>query len=428
MVHNWGMGTLRLPGMLMTDHTIEVPLDHSRPDGPTIEVFAREVTAPDRDPENLPWLLFLQGGPGSGSPRPVRAEGWIATALQRFRLLLLDQRGTGRSSPVRAQTVRGRSPEELAAYLRFFRADSIVADAELLRRRVAGGRPWHTLGQSYGGFVTLTYLSQAPDALSACYVTGGLAPLSATADEVYARAYRRVQEKVSGFYARYADDGPAIRRIVEHLAATDVRLPDGDRLTVERFQTLGHGFGMRDGYERLHWLVEDAWAGDELSDAFLCHVMVATGYVDGPLYATLHESIYAQQGHATKWSAQRVRSDLGTFESDVDPVPLTGEMIYPWMFRDISLLRPFAGAADILADVDDWPDLYDPAVLARNTVPVAAVVYHDDMYVDAQHSLGTARAIPNTRVWVTNEWQHDGLRVSGGAVLSHLLSLHELNP
>jgi hypothetical protein len=197
---------------------------------------------------------------------------------------------------------------------------------------------------------------------------------------------------------------------------------------VERFQSLGHWFGLRDGYERMHWLLEDAWVGDELSDGLLHSVMTITGYVDVPLYTTLHESIYAQRGAATNWSAQRVRDRLGVFGIDVEPVPLTGEMIYPWMFRDMSSLRPFADAADILAAADDWPDLYDPAVLARNTVPVAAAVYHDDMYVDAQYSLATAKAVPNTKVWITNEWQHDGLRVSSGHVFEHLLALHHNNP
>ncbi|MGO8659094.1 proline iminopeptidase, partial [Rhizobium ruizarguesonis] len=66
-----------------------------------------------------------------------------------------------------------------ADYLSLFRADSIVADCEHLRKVVFGGGRWQTLGQSYGGFLTLTYLSKAPEGLSACYVTGGLAGLGA---------------------------------------------------------------------------------------------------------------------------------------------------------------------------------------------------------------------------------------------------------
>src|SRR6478735_6582087 len=212
------------PGLRVTDHTLTVPLDHSLdgtdPDGTTIEVFAREVSAVDRDADTLPWLVFLQGGPGSRSPRPAGAGGgWLAAAARHHRILLLDQRGTGRSTPISARTVAARDDAALAAYLRLFRADSIVADCEALRHQLAGGERWYTLGQSYGGFCTMTYLSQAPEGLAGCYVTGGLPGLTATADDVYARTLPRVAAKNAAFYARYPDDAAAVRRIADHLDA-----------------------------------------------------------------------------------------------------------------------------------------------------------------------------------------------------------------
>ncbi len=54
---------------------------------------------------------------------------------------------------------------------------------------------------------------------------------------------------------------------------------------------------------------------------------------------------------------------------------------------------------------------------------MAAAVYHDDMYVDAGHSLQTARSIRGLRTWVTDEFEHDGLRAGGPRVLDRLLSL-----
>ncbi|CAM5531599.1 alpha/beta hydrolase [Streptomyces tanashiensis] len=79
-----------------------------------------------------------------------------------------------------------------------------------------------------------------------------------------------------------------------------------------------------------------------------------------------------------------------------------------------------ADAADLLAARTDWPPLYDPRRLAANEVPLAAVVYHDDMYVDAGLSL--ARAIGATHVG-SNEWEHDGLAASGGRVLARLMEM-----
>ncbi|MFC7644289.1 hypothetical protein ACFQX6_28910 [Streptosporangium lutulentum] len=101
----------------------------------------------------------------------------------------------------------------------------------------------------------------------------------------------------------------------------------------------------------------------------------------------------------------------------------TGEMIYPWMFDEIAALRPFKGAAEIIAADSGWPDLYDPVRLAANRVPVAAAVYYDDMYVDEGLSMETARRVGNVRAWVTNEWEHDGVRVSDGKVLARLMGM-----
>ncbi|MBM2614074.1 alpha/beta fold hydrolase [Actinoplanes sp. LDG1-06] len=410
------------PGVRFTDHAVSVPLDHRDPGGETIEVFAREVVASDRVGDDLPWLVFLQGGPGGKSPRPARAESWVGKAVRTHRVLLLDQRGTGRSTPLNANTVGGRPAKELADYLKLFRADSIVADAEILRERVAGGAKWDTLGQSYGGFVTMAYLSAAPQGLRTCYVTGGLPGLTATADDVYARTYPRVAAKNAEFYRDFPQDRAAVRRIADHLRDHDVRLPDGDRLTAERFRLMGDSFGMSYGYAHIHWLLDEAWHGDQLSATFLYEVMAHTGYIDKPLFA-LQEYCYGQGNGPTGWAAARALEQRPEFAAGADPLLFTGEMMFPWMFEQIAALRPFAGAADILAETDDWTALYDLDRLAANDVPVVAAVYADDMYVDMGLSLETAAAVGNVRTWVTNEHEHDGLRTSGDAVLGHLMEM-----
>ena len=97
---------------------------------------------------------------------------------------------------------RFSSAEEGAQFLSCFRADNIIRDCEHLRKSVYGGRKWSTLGQSYGGFLTLCYLSMAPEALNACYVTGGLAGLNACAEDVYERTFPRVAEKNRHYYGQ----------------------------------------------------------------------------------------------------------------------------------------------------------------------------------------------------------------------------------
>ncbi|MFE9960511.1 hypothetical protein [Micromonospora sp. NPDC005299] len=74
------MPTYRHPGTVITDHSFGVPLDHADPAGERIEVYAREVAAAGRERESLPWLLFLQGGPGGRSPRPSTTASGSAPA------------------------------------------------------------------------------------------------------------------------------------------------------------------------------------------------------------------------------------------------------------------------------------------------------------------------------------------------------------
>ncbi len=419
-------GEYMLPGMLIRDRLFDVPLDWSRPgDGRTIQVFAREVVDPARRDAPLPKLAFLQGGPGGKAPRPAGGGTvWLQEALKTHRVILIDQRGTGRSTRIETATMAGFADDGAAAdYLWLFRADSIVRDCEHIRGALYGDERWETLGQSYGGFITLSYLSLAPQGLAACYVTGGLSGLDAGAEDVYRLTYPRVAAKNARYYQRYPADQARIARLADHIAANDVRLPDGDRLSVRRLQTLGIGFGMAAGYDSLHWLIDEAFsdAGEtRLADHFLASVMTLTSFDDNPLFAVLHEMIYGHGDEATNWAAERVRAEFGDFDPGRRPLLFTGEMMYPWMFSEIRSLRPFQGAANALAGRAGYPPLYDPAILAANEVPVAAAIYHEDMYVDAGLSLDTAGRVGNLQTWVTNEYQHDGVRQSA-AVLRRLL-------
>jgi pimeloyl-ACP methyl ester carboxylesterase len=405
----------------LVEHTFQVPLDHERPDGEHIEVFAREVSlSPDR-----PWLVYLQGGPGGKAPRPTDVSGWLGRAVRDFRVLLLDQRGTGRSSPINRQTLplHGDPPAQ-ARYLRHFRADSIVRDCELIRAALVGeDGTWSVLGQSFGGFCATTYLSLAPRRLSRVLITGGLPPLSGGAEDVYRLTYPKMLRRNERFRALYPDEAAVLARVRDHVATTETRLPGGDLLTPERLQYLGLGLGMVGGYENVRYLLEEAWIRPgALSDTFLAGVESATSLTDNPLFAALHEAAYCQ-GTASLWAASRVLEEHPEFAATGTPFLFTGEMIYPWMFESYAALRPMREAAELIAQDADWPALYDAERLAANEVPVAAVIYHDDMYVARESSTRTADAIRGARVWITNEYEHDGLRRDGANILDRLLSM-----
>jgi len=423
------LSTHCLPGLVLTRHEFTVPLDHARPDGDQITIFAREAVAPDKRDADLPWLVFFQGGPGFPAPRPAEPSGWLKRALANYRVLLLDPRGTGLSTPVTLQTLaRFPSPEAQAKYLKLFRADAIVGDAELIRRSLMGPeRAWSVLGQSFGGFCVTNYLSSAPEGLREAIITGGLPPLDRPPDDVYRATYRRVIGKNRRYFERYPDDADRARAIIEHLATQDVSLPGGGRLSPRRFQQLGIAFGASDGFEKVHYLLEGAFVpangGGELSYTFLRGIEEATSFEMNPIYALLHEAEYCQ-GQASNWSAERVRAEFPQFDlAGGGSVFFTGEMIYPWMFDDYAYLQPLKEAAQLLAVWEDWPRLYEAEALRANAVPCAAAVYYDDMYVERQFSEETAAQIRGLKVWVTNEFEHNALRASGERLLDRLLAM-----
>jgi pimeloyl-ACP methyl ester carboxylesterase len=414
----------RIQGLVLAEHELTVPLNHARPDGDTITVFVREARHAGKEDADLPYLLFLQGGPGSPAARPTGLEQWIHRATEDYHLLLIDQRGTGRSTPAMSQTLaRLGSPRAQADYLKLFRADSIVRDAELVRAELGGAEPWALLGQSYGGFCSTTYMSIAPEGVREAYITGGLPPLDRSADDVYRATYRRVADRNRRYYARYPQDVETVRRLVDLLRLEDVRFPDGTPVSPRRLLQAGSIFGMSYGFEKVHYLIEIAFAGErEVSSQFLRALDVQLPFDPAPIYSLLHEACYAQ-GEATRWSAQRVLAEFPEFDLDTDgPVFFTGEMIYPWQFDEYRELQPLKEAAELLAEFEDWPALYDADRLRANDVPVAAAVYENDMYVEREFSLETA-AVMGARAWVTSRYEHDGLRSWGTEVMGNLIAL-----
>ena len=416
-----------IPGLVLNSHRFELPVDYAKPDAAKISVFAREVIAPGKENSGLPYLVFFQGGPGSGAPRPMGDSGWIKRALKEFRVLLLDQRGTGASTPITAQTLRHLTPEAQADYLQHFRADNIVRDAEAIRKVLIGDQPWSILGQSFGGFCAMNYLSTAPEGLKEVLITGGIPSLTRPADDVYRATYPRVIAKNRAYYERYPDDVQRVREIVGHLAEHDVQLPGGGRLTVQRFLQLGLSFGMSDGYESVHYLIEDAFVdgnqGREINWNFLSHLEHSQSFDTNPIYSLLQEACYTQQV-ASDWSAERLIHEFPQFAADADgPVLFTGEMVYPWMFDHYPQLLPLKKVADLLAKKADWPMLYNVETLRNNRVPVAAAVYYNDMYVHREFSEETAQIVPNMKLWVTSEYEHNGLRANGEHIVDRLLKM-----
>ncbi|KAG9155868.1 hypothetical protein Leryth_004117 [Lithospermum erythrorhizon] len=434
-----------VPDLRLRDHKFNVPLDYSVDfkSSQKITIFAREVVSVGKEERSMPYLLYLQGGPGFECPRPTEASGWISRACEEYRVILMDQRGTGLSTPLTPSSMSQlKSAENLVEYLKHFRADNIVRDAEFIRKRIVpDAAPWTVLGQSFGGFCAVTYLSFAPQGLKQVLLTGGIPPITGgtTADAVYRVCFEQVKIQNMKYYKRFPQDLQIVQELVNYLSESEgggVLLPSGGTLTPWGLQLLGlSGLGSSTGFERLHYMFERVFdpvivAGEkrQISYYFLNAFDKWLGFDSNPLYALMHEVIYCQ-GDSSRWAAHRIRSENNSeFDAikaakEGRPVLFTGEMVFPWMFDEINALKPFKDAAHLLSEKKDWPQLYDIDALKNNKVPVAAAVYYEDMYVNFKLVMETASQIGELRLWITNEFMHSGLRDGGGQVLNHLLAM-----
>lgn len=412
--------------ILYRQHNFQLPLDYQQADQQKIQVCARELVDVDKQDNDLPWLVYLQGGPGFESPRVSGKSGWLKRALQQYRVLLLDQRGTGHSSAINHQSLVHLTAPEQANYLSYFRADNIVRDAEAIRS-LLGINKWATLGQSFGGFCTLTYLSLFPDSLSHCYVTGGIPSITRPADQVYQATYKRVIDKNIAFFEQFPQAQDLCKEIASYLIENRVLLPNGQQFTVEQLQLIGINFGRGSANMGMYTLLENAFidvnGSKQLSYSFLNQMQQEQSHLTNPIYAILHEQIY-NQGEASNWSAHRVRNEFPQFNYEKgNEFYFTGEMVYPWMFEQLETLKPLKEAAKLLAEKKDWCDLYDVQVLKKNQVPVACTVYADDMYVEFDYTRETLAKIPKSKAWITNEYEHNGIGVDGEKILGRLIGM-----
>ncbi|KAF3780159.1 Proline iminopeptidase [Nymphaea thermarum] len=450
-----------VPDLRLRDHWFSVPLDYTSSDSSTrIFVFAREVVAGT-------YLLVASNGvdysPSSPAPNlidlPSDKNSFLKLVKKSNRchiyyIFKVDRalnvhgqlklvRGTGLSTPLTVSSLSQiKSASQKADFLQHFRADNIVRDAEFVRvHLVPNAEPWTVLGQSFGGFCAVTYLSIAPEGLKSVLLTGGLPPIGrgCTADTVYRACFEQIIHQNEKYYQRFPEDIDLVREVVIYLEESEggaVPLPSGGLLTARGLQSLGlSALGSSTGFERLHYMFERVWdpalvkgAPKRISYFFLKAFEDWMSFDRNPLYAILHESIYCQ-GASSRWSAQRVRDEFeARFNAVLSarekrPIMFTGEMIFPWMFDEIHALRPLKEAAHLLAEKEDWPLLYDIDTLKNNKVPVAAAVYYEDMYVNFKLAMDTASQIAGIRLWITNEYMHSGLRDSGSQVFDHLMGM-----
>lgn len=410
---NLGYMMKTLGSLNLEEITLTLPLTQDPDDQRTIDVFARIATR--RGGEDLPYLVFLQGGPGNESPRPSLNPlnpSWLGVALEEYRVVMLDQRGTGRSTPV-GNDILQQPTENVVEYLTHLRADGIVRDAEALREHL-GVKQFNLLGQSFGGFTTLHYLSCHADSLDKVFITGGLSAIDRPAEDVYANCYNRMRRNSEVFYRRFPELRETFRGLVDRARAGEIVLPTGEVVSESRLRSLGHLLGSNDGWFDLYNLLEL----DPMSNAFVHDLAGLLPFGNrNPIYYVLHESSYAD-GVVTNWAAERVLPQ----DFREDPTLLTGEHVFKEWADTVPSLKPWKDVALALAQ-QEWPKLYDAKALENSNATGAAAVYANDVFVPLDFSLETAQHLPGVELFVTSQHEHNGLRASQGTVLKHLFDL-----
>lgn len=236
----------RLPGVAaeLRCATLARPLDIARPEGPSITLHLAVMPAGSRRKREDP-VVFLAGGPGQSALGVAHQVLPLLSRLNTQRdLVFVDQRGTGRSAPLRCEEPAGPPPPLIArldpqAQLprlraclagwsglphgdpRFFTTPHATADLEAVREALGAPR-LNLVGVSYGTRAALDYLHRHPSrvrravldgvappdlALPASQAVDGAAALQAVfaaceADAACRRRHPRLQARVEAWLAR----------------------------------------------------------------------------------------------------------------------------------------------------------------------------------------------------------------------------------
>ncbi|KAK6865843.1 proline iminopeptidase [Apiospora arundinis] len=434
-----------VPGkILVTELWFEVPLDYANPDSRKLKLFARSAVryerpivepAADDKSHQKPYLVYLQGGPGYGNPLPQESPLSSYMLDRGYELLLLDYRGVGLSSTVSAETLPlVGGPQEQADYLKLFRADNIVRDCEAVRKYLTKDYPaekkkWSIFGQSFGGMTSLTYLSFHPEGLRESFITGGLAALDKGPEDVYTLTYKKVMERNQDYYKKFPGDVATVKEVAKKIlelgGKEGVLLPGGGQLTVPRLMTIGLSFGAHGGIDQVHNIILKMKADLDQFGIFTRATLNSfeqdQGWDNAPIYAMLHEPCWIYgPGIAANWAAEGVGKSLSRYQwLDKDwPGPQSLQEDEPIG------LKPLKETAQILAEFDKWPPLYDIEQLQKNEVPVYAACY-EDMYVDPGTARVTASRIKGIKVFETNVLYHSALRSRSEDVFRELLRLRD---
>ena len=152
---------------------VHAPLDPRKPQGQTISLHVAVLPATERPA--LGALFYLEGGPGgAATSSAIRVNAFFARVGRRRDLVMVDQRGTGRSNRLACPGgyVRAGDPTAVTSYVRrclgrldadsrLYTTSVAAADLETVRRTLGYGKI-DLYGGSYGATLAQAYVRRYP--------------------------------------------------------------------------------------------------------------------------------------------------------------------------------------------------------------------------------------------------------------------------
>ena len=253
--------TLKLPSAKCG--TVGVPENRQQPAGRRIALNI--IVLASAGPARLPPLFDIDGGPGL--PGTKNAAFYASNDVSKGRdVVLVDQRGTGRSNGLECPELAAVKPTEPMlppaavercrdslkprADLRFYGTADAVADLDDVRRAL-GYAKIDIFGMSYGTTVALRYMRRFPDRVRAA-VLMGTAPPDAMPPRQHAPAASRALDLMLADCAKDAHCAARFPTLGRDLAGTRERIAAADgveaaELFMERVRTRMYFPGTRVG-------------------------------------------------------------------------------------------------------------------------------------------------------------------------------------
>jgi len=392
---------------------VEVPEDRSKPDGRKIRIFAAVLPANTLSPKEDP-LLVLAGGPGQAASTLAPFVSRLNEIRRERDVVLIDQRGTGRSSPLTCDAFKPRDDEALetdpvpraqrcADELRAQGADAAqytttawIADLEAMRAALGYAR-WNLWGGSYGTRVAQEYLRRHPERIRTVTLDAVVPPsmistldVWRTRQSTFDAVLRACRESLS-CSARHPDPGAILATIATTLGPAGRDIDAVDPRT-------GKITGLHMTFDSVLGMLQTLIYAPESSSMLPEMLGLAATGDFGPLFAATQttSSNLAEQLNAALHFSVTCAEDVPRITPDLAAKSLAG--------------LPTRGIADnVIAVCSVWPRGSAPADFAQPVVsdkPVLLFSGAMDPVTPPAYGELVARTLANSRHIVANGFGH----------------------